>query len=71
MGMKEWATSPETKAFQEKLKEDRQLILEAWARGNFTSKSLEETCQKNSEHIGMVSAIDEIIAWIDEQKADA
>lgn len=48
----EWATQAKTREFRDKLLENRQEILEAWAMGKFTHATVDGTAQRNAEHLG-------------------
>lgn len=63
--LKEWAQLPVTREFRDKLKLDRAELMEAWARGQFTNITADGTIQKNSEAIGQVIAIDQIVEYIE------
>jgi len=59
-----WRQLPETQDLLKVLEEDVQNISEAWIDGAYTDTSAEGTAQKNSEALGKVRAIVDIIDWI-------
>lgn len=63
-----WATNSVTKNFQERLKLELFEIKDAWAYGNFTSQSCDQTVQINAKQIGKCEAIKDILVFIETAK---
>lgn len=52
------------------IKENRQLILEAWGRGELTTESTDGTVQLNAKWIGKIEALDEVLDMLKEVKQE-
>ena len=66
-----WCKHPTTQSLVQSLYGDMAGHFEGWMNGEFTGASGDETVQKNSKAIGGVSAVENILAWIeDAEKGD-
>ena len=65
-----WLIHPVTEKHIDRLKEAKEEIKENWARGDYTTESIEGTIQKNSEALGSVGMIDQILIDLEDMEAD-
>jgi hypothetical protein len=66
-----WLHSPLTQAFIEGLKEDRQAVMEAWARRAYTSEDSTHTLQLNAIGLAQVKTIDELLQGLEASEQEA
>lgn len=64
-----WCSHPLTQSLMLTLYGDMAGHFEAWANGDFTGETADETVQKNSKALGSVAAIEGILAWLEDAKA--
>jgi hypothetical protein len=66
-----WLHSPLTQAFVNGLKEDKQAVMEAWARRAYTSEDSTHTLQLNAIGLAQVKTIDELLQGLEASEQEA
>lgn len=64
--VKAWCKHPVTQSLVQSLYGDMAGHFEGWLNGEFTGPTSDETIQKNSKALGGVSAIENILAWLED-----
>ena len=61
-----WARDPVTQEWLERLRESKQMTLEAWAREAYVGETAERTLQANAKALGGVALLEQLIGEIEE-----
>lgn len=66
-----WLHNPITECFLNSLREDKQQIMEAWARRAYTDDLGEKTLQLNAVGLAQIKTIDELLQNLEESAEEA
>jgi hypothetical protein len=66
-----WLQNPITQTFLNSLQEDRQAIMEAWARRAYTGDNGDQTLQLNAIGLAQVKTIDELLQNLESSADEA
>lgn len=66
-----WCNNPLTQSFLQDLREDRQAILDAWARQAYIGETSDQTLQLNAIGLAQVKTIDELLQNLESSQEEA
>lgn len=66
-----WLRNPITETFLNSLRDDKQAIMEAWARQAYTAESGEQTLQLNAVGLAQIKTIDQLLQNLEDSAEDA
>lgn len=66
-----WMHNPITETFLNSLRDDKQEIMEAWARQAYTAESGEQTLQLNAVGLAQIKTIDQLLQNLEDSAEDA
>lgn len=62
----QWFHHPLTRELVDEVKQARQLIVDKWTAGQYTTETAEGTSQKNAQALGNIEMADEVVQWVED-----